>query len=87
MKKRLQILALVIGVLAAVSWFVLGANRGWTRTTVPVKTLDEVTGLEGIQYKKQFVPGLEFLGGAIVAAAFVAASSFLFPQSTNNKNK
>ena len=48
MKKILRILALLVVVAAATTWLVTGANRAWTKTSVPVKTLDEVTGIEGI---------------------------------------
>ena len=33
---------------AGATWLVTGANRGWTKTSVPVKTLDPVTEIEGI---------------------------------------
>jgi polyisoprenoid-binding protein YceI len=56
MNRWLQIAALVLGVAAVILWAALGANRGWTRTTVPVRTIDEVTGIEGITY--QFPRGL-----------------------------
>ncbi len=66
-------------VLAGVGfWLAGGANRGWTKTSVPVKTTDEVTGIEGVSYQKKFVPGVDFLGGAVLAAGVLAAASFLF---------
>jgi hypothetical protein len=78
MKRTLRILALTIAVGALGLWASLGANRGWTRTTVPVKTVDEVTGIEGIQYQKKFVPGVDLLGGALLASVLFAGSSVLF---------
>jgi hypothetical protein len=78
MKRTLQVLALIIAVGALGLWALLGANRGWTRTTVPVKTVDEVTGIEGIQYQKKFVPGVDLLGGALLGSALFAGSSILF---------
>lgn len=78
MKRTLRILALVLAVAAALTWLTLGANRGWTRTSVPVKTVDEVTGIEGIQYRKQFVPGLDLLGGALLGAGIFAGASLFF---------
>ncbi|HWI55612.1 MAG TPA: hypothetical protein VNZ22_00195 [Bacillota bacterium] len=78
MKRLLLILALVLAVAAAAAWAALGANRGWTRTSVAVKTVDAVTGLEGIEYRKQFVPGLDFLGGALLGAGLLAAASLFF---------
>jgi hypothetical protein len=83
MKKILQILALVVLLAAGVTWLATGANRGWTKTSVPVKTLDAVTGIEGITYQPKFLPGVDFLGAAFVVAAALAGTSFLF----RNKNK
>lgn len=78
MKRTLQVLALTIAVGALGLWAFLGANRGWTRTTVPVKTVDEVTGIEGIQYQKKFVPGVDLLGGALLGSAMVAGTALFF---------
>jgi len=78
MNRALCVLSLFVAVAATVGWVALGANRGWTRTTQPVKIVDEVTGIEGIQYEKKFVPGLELLGGALLVATLMAGSSFFF---------
>jgi hypothetical protein len=83
MKKILQILALVVLLAAGVTWLATGANRGWTKTSVPVTTLDAVTGIEGITYQSKFLPGVDFLGAAFVVAAALAGTSLLF----RNKNK
>ena len=90
MKKQLRIIALVLVVAAVALWAATGANRGWTKTSVPVKTVDEVTGIEGITYKKQFVPGLDFLGAALLGAAVLTGVSFFFrakSTSPNNQTK
>ena len=86
MRRILRILALVLAAAAALTWLTLGANRGWTRTSAPVKTVDEVTGLEGIQYRKEFVPGVDFLAGALLVAVILAGASLCFrnPQSEHN---
>lgn len=84
MKRILQIAALSIALIAVLSWLALGANRGWTRTSVAVKTVDEVTGIEGIEYKKKFVPGVELLGGALLGAALLAGASLLIRNPRNN---
>lgn len=78
---------MALGLTASIGWLALGANRGWTRTTVPVKTIDEVTGIEGIQYRKQFVPGLDLLGGALLAAGGIAGASFLFRNQQTKQTK
>ena len=87
MKKTLQILALLIVLAAVITWAATGANRAWTKTSVPVKTLDDVTGIEGITYKKQFLPGVDFLGAAFGGAALLAGASLLFrkPKQTQTE--
>lgn len=86
MKKGFQIIALLVAVLALAWWTFAGANRGWTRTSVPVTIVDEVTGIEAIEYQDRFVPGVELLGGALLSAFLLAGISFLFPKTTN-RNK
>jgi hypothetical protein len=78
MKRALRILALVLALATGTVWLAAGANRGWTRTSVPVKILDEVTGIEGVQYRKQFVPGLDFLGASLLTSGIVLAASLFF---------
>jgi hypothetical protein len=71
-------LALVVVLAAVVFWLLKGANRGFTRNSERITTLDEVTGIEGFTYKKHFVPGVDFLGEALIAAGLLAGVSFLF---------
>jgi hypothetical protein len=78
MRRGLRLVAAALFSGALAFWVVMGANRGWTKTRVPVKTLDEVLGIEGIHYEKRFVPGVDFLAAAFVAAAVLAGAS-LFP--------
>ncbi len=78
MRRILLYSALAIAFVAIVAWLVLGANRGWTRTSVAIRTMDEVTGIEGIEYRHQFVPGMELLGGVLLGCACLAASAFLY---------
>jgi hypothetical protein len=78
MKFVLRILALLLVLGAIITWAVLGANRGWTRTSEPVKTVDQVTGIEGIEYHKKFVPGMDFLGAVLLAGLVIGGASFLF---------
>lgn len=87
MKKILQTLALLIVLAAAITWLATGANRGWTKTSVPVKTLDEVTGIEGITYQKKFLPGVDFLGAAFGGAALLAGASLFFRKPKSNQTQ
>ena len=77
-RRVLQLVALVIVFAAVALWFVTGANRGWTKTSEPKKTLDEVTGIEGITYEKRFLPGLDFLAAALLGGGILAGASLAF---------
>jgi hypothetical protein len=83
MKRTIQISAILIAVAALTIWAAAGAHRGWTQTLVPVKTVDAVTGIEGIDYRRQFIPGVDFLGLALIASATLfGASLFIRKPST-----
>jgi hypothetical protein len=85
MKRILQSLALLVVLAAVVIWAATGANRAWTKTEVQVKTLDDVTGIEGISYQKKFQPGVDFLGAAFGGAALLAGASFFFRKPKTNQ--
>ena len=88
MKKTLQLLAVLVLLAAGATWLAAGANRGWTKTSVAVKTLDPVTDIEGISYQKKFLPGVDFLGAAALAAGLLAGASLFFRshKQTTTKN-
>ncbi len=79
MKRTLRIIAMVLVVGAIAFWAAAGANRGWTKTRVPKKIVDEVTGLEGIQWQNKFEPGVDFLGAALLGAGVLAGVSLFVP--------
>jgi hypothetical protein len=88
MKRILKLLAVLVLLAAGATWLATGANRGWTKTSVMVKTLDPVTGIDGISYEKKFLPGVDFLGAAFSGAALLAGTSFFFRKpKTNQQNK
>jgi hypothetical protein len=77
----LRWLAVAIALAVVAVWAFSGGNAGWTKTSVPIKTVDEVTGIEGIQYQQKFVPGLDFLGlGAVVVAGLLMGSFLARPR-------
>ena len=67
---------MLVGVLGW--WLVMGANRGWTKTSIALRTMDQVTGIEGVAYEKRFVPGLELLVVGGLSAIALFGLSFLF---------
>jgi len=86
MKRLLQTVALLVALGAITLWAAKGANRGWTKTQVQVKTVDEVTGLDDIRWKDEFVPGVDILGGALLGAGILAGASLLFRTKPKTKN-
>jgi hypothetical protein len=78
MKRSLQLLALLFLLGTAGTWLATGANRGWTKTSLPVKTLDQITGIEGISYQPMFLPGVDFLGAGVFAALVLGGASLFF---------
>ena len=78
MKRILRIIALILIVGALAVWAATGANRGWTKNKVQIKTVDEVTGLEGIQWQDKFVPGVDLLAASTLVAGVLVGISFLF---------
>jgi len=87
MRRVLQILALAAALAAGSFWLAAGAQRGWTKTSVPVRTVDDVTGIEGISYRKHFVPGLDFLGAALLGAGILAGASLVFTDATKQRKQ
>ena len=85
MKRALQMVALAVLLAAGATWLATGANRGWTKTSVPIKTLDQVTGIEGITYQKKFLPGVDFLGAAVAASGLLAGTSLFFRKPNHNQ--
>ena len=84
MKKILRVIALILIVGSMIFWVAAGANRGWTKTSVPKKTLDEVTGIEGVTYEKHFVPGVDFLGAVFFGAGILAGISIVLRTKSND---
>ena len=76
-KTVLRAVAAILILATSGMWLATGANRGWTKTSVPVKRTDEVTGLTVDDYQKRFVPGIDFLGAALFGSGILAGASFL----------
>lgn len=78
MQRALTYLAASLAVGVLLIWAALGANGGWTKTSVPRTVLDEVTGIEAITYEARFVPGLDFVGAGLLGAAALIGVSLVF---------
>lgn len=70
--------ASILLLAAIVWWLAAGANRGATKTSVPVTRTDEVTGISVEDYRKRFVPGIDFLAAALLVSGVLAGASFFF---------
>jgi hypothetical protein len=75
MKRAFRIIAAALLVGAVIFWAAAGANRGWTKTRVPQKVADPVTGLEGVQWQDKFVPGVDFLAAAALGSGILGVIS------------
>jgi len=64
-------------------WLALGANRGWTKTTV-TRQKDPVTDIDGPVVEKKFVPGIDLLAVCLTGALALFVVS-LFVSRTKNK--
>lgn len=73
----MRLAAFVLLAATVGSWAYLGAHRGWSQNRVPIRHVDEITGIEYVTYEARFVPGVDWLGGGTVLAATVFALSFL----------
>ena len=71
-------LALTMLFASLLSWAILGANTGWTKTSVTRMKLDPITEIEFPVVEERFVPGIDFVVAAMAAAALIYGLSFVF---------
>lgn len=83
MKRALQIIALLLALTTTTYWAASGANRGWTKNSVPITKTDDITGIEYTEYEDRFVPGLDFLGISLACSSLLASASLLFKKNKN----
>jgi hypothetical protein len=76
MKRALQILAIVLAVATLSVWLAKGANTGFTKNRIQVKTVDPITEIEQVEWQDRFLPGVDFLGGGLVVAGALLGGSF-----------
>jgi hypothetical protein len=83
-RRILQWVAFGLAAAAVVGWLALGANRGWTKTTVTRWQKDPVTEIDGPVVEKKFVPGVDVLAVGLAGALALFIVS-LFVSKTKNK--
>ena len=84
MRTVLRLAALFVAIVTLVLWLFGGPNTGWTKTSVMVKTVDPVTDQDIITWEKRFLPGVDFLGGGMLAGALLFGASFFFGRKTSS---
>ena len=84
MRRILQRIALGLAVAVVAGWLALGANRGWTKTSVTRWQKDPVTEIDGPVVEKRFVPGIDLLAVCLTGALALFIAS-LFVSKTKNK--
>jgi hypothetical protein len=78
MKTAIRLLALLVTLVTVALWFFGGPNFGWTKTSVPIEKVDEVTTQKYVVWEKRFLPGVEFLAGGVALGAVLFGVSFFF---------
>lgn len=81
MRHKLRLAAALLPVVCVAAWILLGANRGWTKTTRTRFEKDPVA--DDMLYpviEKHFSPGLDLLGTGLLVSAALAGLSFTFQQ-------
>ncbi len=58
-------------------WAAAGWNRGWTKTQIPIKQVDDITGIEFVTYKDHFMPGVELLSLGVFFSLALFAITFI----------
>ncbi len=60
MKSILVLVGALITLSVCAWWASNGAHRGWTKTSVAIHKVDEITEIPYVEYEKRLVPGIEF---------------------------
>ena len=77
MIKALRILSLFCAISVVAAWASLGADRGWTKTSVAHTKVDPITEIEFVEYENRFVPGVDFLAAGLAGSAALFAFTLL----------
>jgi hypothetical protein len=58
-------------------WWQVGANRGWTKTSVTEMKFDEITEISYPVTVDRFVPGVDLLAVGVGASALLSGVSWI----------
>jgi hypothetical protein len=72
-----RMLAAFLALFCFAFWAAAGWNQGWTKTQIPVKQVDEVTGIEFVTYRQHFMPGVELLSLGLFLCVVLAVITFI----------
>ena len=87
MRGILRICAIGLAVFSLLSWLLLGANRGWTKTTRTRWQKDPVTEIEGPLIEKGFLPGVDLLAVGLSGALMLFVVSLLVTKNKTKSNR
>lgn len=77
MRTGFRLAALGVALIGVVFWLFGGPHLGWTKTSVPETKKDPVTELEYVEWRTNFVPGIDFLGATLAGASVLFAASWI----------
>jgi LPXTG-motif cell wall-anchored protein len=60
MKSVPTLIGLLVMIAGGSWWALNGAHTGWTKTSVAVEKVDEITEISYVEYEDRLVPGIEF---------------------------
>lgn len=87
MIRIIYILAIVSALAVVTAWVALGANTGWTKTSIASTKVDPITEIEFTEYQNGFVPGIDFLGAGLIGSAAIFGFGYLISLLAAKKNK
>lgn len=79
----LRLLGPFIALAAFARWAAAGYNRGWTKNRIETVKVDEITGIEYIEWVDAFIPGIELLGLGVAAGLLLFAVTFVPRRKSN----
>jgi hypothetical protein len=86
MRRVFRMASVTLAIVGLAAWFVLGANRGWTKTTQTKMQKDPVTEIDYPVIEKRFLPGIDLLALWLGGTSLFFGASFLTTKSKTNRS-